>query len=78
MDFLDILPLRFRAISYLSPFADDGIAIARDGSNFDSRMGECLSLIIDQGQPGVMLVLGHKCSKATGTLTAIACCAYLK
>jgi len=48
--------LRLRAISYLSPFADDGGAVARDGSNFDSRVGECLSLIIDQGQPGIMLI----------------------
>jgi hypothetical protein len=38
----------------------------------DSYMGECISLIIDQGQPGVMLVQGHKRSRDIGTLTATA------
>ena len=29
---------------------------------FDSHMGECISLIIDQGPPGAMLNRGHKSS----------------
>jgi len=38
----------------------------------DSRVGDGISLIIDQGQPGVMLIKGHKRTRDSGTLTATA------